>query len=78
MIKFQIKLPSGQDFRRLYDITSRLPCDVDVGRGYTYYDGKSFLGLVALTYGEPLWVIIHSDDNALRERFSEWEIDNKC
>lgn len=74
MVKFQIQLSDASQIKQLYSITSKLPCNIDIGRGNTYYDGKSFLGLMAMTYGEPLWIILDSDDNSLMDRFSNWLI----
>lgn len=74
MIKMKINLKSAEDIRTLYNMTFKLPCEADIGRGMTYYDAKSFLGLLALTKGEPMWLILYTDDERLGEQFKKLEV----
>ena len=74
MERIRIMLKNIDDIDEFYNVSSKLECDVDVGRGFDIYDAKSRLGLLALHLDEALYVYIHSDDKDLLKLFNKWEL----
>ena len=73
MQRIKISIKNVQDVRDLYDITSKLPCDMDIGSGNTFYDAKSMLGLLNLRFGETQYLNIYSEEDYSKQ-FKRWEI----
>ena len=73
MHRIKVLFKDIQDVRDFYDVASCTPCDIDIGRGVTFYDAKSILGLLNLRFGEAQYLTFYSEED-YSDRFRKWTV----
>lgn len=74
MHRIKVLFNDIQDVKDFYDVAAYTPCDIDIGRGITFYDAKSILGLLNLRFGEAQYLTFYSEED-FSDRFKRWIIE---
>lgn len=63
MITGQIKLSNDMEIVKRFNLAmNQLACDVDLKQGRYVIDGKSIMGMFSLNLLEPIFIMLHTDD----------------
>ena len=76
----KIRLEDMTDMKAFMDNNQYFEGKIDVVQGRYKIDGRSFLGLCSLNFGEPIDVTIKTDNKSIEDDFynmlKKWEVIN--
>ncbi len=73
MITGQIKLSNDMEMVKRFNLAmNQLTCDVDLKQGRYVIDGKSIMGMFSLNLLEPIFIMLHTDDEMEIEPVKEY------
>ena len=67
MISRKLQFSTIDQVQKFVDGVRKIPCDVDARHGNYVVDAKSLLGILSLSLGKELDIVLHSDDNNMAE-----------
>lgn len=67
MICLTVKLLTLEKVKKMCDIVSAYPIDIDVRCGSYVVDAKSFMGVMGLNLSQNLQLVLHTDDPAMSD-----------
>ena len=73
MQRIRVLFKDIEDVNAFYEVVSQLNCEADIGKGSTFYDAKSMLGLLNLHLDEAQYLMVNSDEDC-SEMFKRWAI----
>ena len=60
--EFKVKFATIEQVQKFIDAIRKVPYDVDACHGHYIVDAKSVLGILSLSLGREVTLIVHSDD----------------
>lgn len=75
MIQMKIKFEKVTDVTEFVNEISKLECEADLSSGRYLINAKSIMGLFTLNLSNPVDLIIHSEDNDLKNKFTKWRVE---
>lgn len=75
MIQMKIKFEKVTDVTEFVNEISKLECEADLSSGRYLINAKSIMGLFTLNLSNPVDLIIHSEDNDLKNKFNKWRVE---
>lgn len=75
MIQMKIKFEKVTDVTEFVNEISKLECEANLSSGRYLINAKSIMGLFTLNLSNPVNLIIHSEDNDLKNKFNKWRVE---
>ena len=75
MVKCEVLLNTGDKIADFIKVASRIEDDIDLSNGRYTIDAKSIVALFTLDLSKVAILTIHSDDENILDKFSEWRVD---
>ena len=75
MVKCEVLLNTVDKIADFIKVASRIEEDVDLVKGRYTVDAKSVVGVFTLDLSKEAKIIIHTDDESILDKFSEWRVD---
>ena len=75
MVKCDILLNNIDKIADFIKVVSKIEEDVDLGSGSHIIDAHSLIGIFILDLSKVVTLTIHTDDESILDKFSEWKVD---
>ena len=75
MVECNILLDTIDKIADFIKVVSKIEYDVDLVKGRYTVDAKSVVGVFTLDLLKEAKIIIHTDDESILDKFSEWRVD---
>ena len=75
MVECNILLDTIDKIADFIKVVSKIEYDVDLVKGRYTVDAKSVVGVFTLDLSKEAKIIIHTDDESILDKFSEWRVD---
>ena len=75
MVKCEVSLNTVDKIADFIKVVSKIEYDFDLVKGRYTVDAKSVVGVFTLDLSKEAKIIIHTDDESILDKFSEWRVD---
>ena len=75
MVECNILLDTIDKIADFIKVISKIEYDIDLVKGRYTVDAKSVVGVFTLDLSKEAKIIIHTDDESILDKFSEWGVD---